>query len=130
VGFEFGRYLELARRVDDALGFMSALGLTAEHPVMRSTDFWTSHECLLLPFEQALTRLDSTTRRFYDCSAHMLWVGDKHTSQLDNIAHIEFLRGIANPIAIKVAQIFIQHEVIAEIFVSNREMIDHQWAPS
>lgn len=81
---------------------MSALGLTAEHPVMRSTDFWTSHECLLLPYEQALTRLDSTTGRFYDCSAHMLWLPPDHTTSHGSSPHIEFLRGVANPIAIKV----------------------------
>ncbi|CAI5932211.1 unnamed protein product [Closterium sp. NIES-65] len=95
-----GRYEELASRVDEALGFMAACGLTAEHPSMRSTDFFTSHECLLLPYEQALTRIDSTTGRWYDCSAHFIWVGER-TRQLDG-AHIEFLRGVANPLGIKV----------------------------
>lgn len=95
------RYRELANRVDEALGFMSAVGLTADHPLMTSTDFWTSHECLLLPFEQALTRLDSTTGLWYDCSAHMLWVGER-TRQLQG-AHLEFLRGVANPLGIKVS---------------------------
>ncbi|CAI7850193.1 unnamed protein product [Closterium sp. NIES-53] len=94
------RYEELASRVDEALGFMAACGLTAEHPSMRSTDFFTSHECLLLPYEQALTRIDSTTGRWYDCSAHFIWVGER-TRQLD-CAHIEFLRGVANPLGIKV----------------------------
>lgn len=95
------RYLELANRVDDALGFMGACGLTADHPIMTSTDFWTSHECLLLPYEQALTRKDSTTGLCYNCSAHMLWVGER-TRQLDG-AHIEFLRGVANPLGVKVS---------------------------
>lgn len=95
------RYRELAHRVDEALGFMSAAGLTVDHPLMTSTDFWTSHECLLLPYEQSLTRQDSTTGHFYDCSAHMLWVGER-TRQLDG-AHVEFLRGVANPLGIKVA---------------------------
>ncbi|CAI5491350.1 unnamed protein product [Closterium sp. Naga37s-1] len=95
------RYEELASRVDEALGFMAACGLTAEHPSMRSTDFFTSHECLLLPYEQALTRIDSTTGRWYDCSAHFIWVGER-TRQLD-CAHIEFLRGVANPLGIKVS---------------------------
>jgi len=90
----------LAHRVDEALGFMSAAGLTADHPLMKTTEFWTSHECLLLPYEQALTRQDSTSGLFYDCSAHMLWVGER-TRQLDG-AHVEFLRGIANPLGIKV----------------------------
>lgn len=94
------RYRELAHRVDEALGFMNVAGLTADHPIMSTTDFWTSHECLLLPYEQALTREDSTTGLHYDCSAHMLWVGER-TRQLDG-AHVEFLRGVANPLGIKV----------------------------
>ncbi|EHA8587356.1 Phospho-2-dehydro-3-deoxyheptonate aldolase [Cocos nucifera] len=93
------RYRELAHRVDEALGFMSATGLTVDHPIMTTTEFWTSHECLLLPYEQALTREDSTSGLFYDCSAHFLWVGER-TRQLDG-AHVEFLRGIANPLGIK-----------------------------
>lgn len=95
------RYMELARRVDEALGFMAAAGLTVDHPVMNTTEFWTSHECLHLPYEQALTREDSTTGLYYDCSAHMLWVGER-TRQLDG-AHVEFLRGVSNPLGIKVS---------------------------
>ncbi|ONM59754.1 Phospho-2-dehydro-3-deoxyheptonate aldolase 1 [Zea mays] len=95
------RYRELAHRVDEALGFMTAAGLTVDHPIMTTTDFWTSHECLLLPYEQSLTRKDSTSGLFYDCSAHMLWVGER-TRQLDG-AHVEFLRGVANPLGIKVS---------------------------
>jgi len=79
---------------------MGAAGLTSAHPIMTTTEFWTSHECLLLPYEQALTREDSTSGLYYDCSAHMLWVGER-TRQLDG-AHVEFLRGIANPLGIKV----------------------------
>ena len=79
---------------------MAAAGLTVDHPIMTTTEFWTSHECLLLPYEQALTREDSTTGLHYDCSAHMLWVGER-TRQLDG-AHVEFLRGVANPLGIKV----------------------------
>jgi len=96
----YGRYRELANRVDEALGFMAAAGLTVDHPIMKTTEFWTSHECLLLPYEQSLTRLDSTSGLYYDCSAHMLWVGER-TRQLDG-AHVEFLRGVANPLGIKV----------------------------
>lgn len=95
--------MELAQRVDDAIGFMVAAGLTANHPIMATTEFWTSHECLHLPYEQALTREDSTSGQYYDCSAHMLWVGER-TRQLDG-AHVEFLRGIANPLGIKVFMI-------------------------
>ncbi|CAN6711249.1 unnamed protein product [Malus baccata var. baccata] len=94
------RYQELATRVDEALGFMNAAGLTVDHPIMTTTYFWTSHECLHLPYEQSLTRLDSTSGLYYNCSAHMLWVGER-TWQLDG-AHVEFLRGLANPIGIKV----------------------------
>lgn len=88
--------------MDEALGFMAAAGLTVDHPIMTTTEFYTSHECLHLPYEQALTREDSTMAGglYYDCSAHMLWVGER-TRQLDG-AHIEFLRGVANPLGIKV----------------------------
>lgn len=95
------RYMELAQRVDEAIGFMVAAGLTADHPIMTMTKFWTSHECLHLPYEQALTREDSTSGQYYDCSAHMLWVGER-TRQLDG-SHVEFLRGVANPLGIKVS---------------------------
>ena len=103
------RYLELGHRVDEALGFMAACGLTIDHPIMTTTEFWTSHECLLLPYEQALTRLDSTSGLWYDCSAHMLWVGER-TRQLDG-AHIEFLRGVANPLGVKVRAIPLSHSI-------------------
>lgn len=110
----FKRYRELAHRVDEALGFMDSCGLTADHPVMTTTEFWTSHECLLLPYEQALTREDSTSGLYYDCSAHMLWVGER-TRQLDG-AHVEFLRGVSNPLGIKVHYIFdIIHGIHIEI---------------
>ncbi|WOK93342.1 phospho-2-dehydro-3-deoxyheptonate aldolase 2, chloroplastic [Canna indica] len=75
--------------------------LTMDHPMMTTTEFWTSHECLLLPYEQALTRRDSTSGFYYDCSAHFLWVGER-TRQLDG-AHVEFLGGVANPLGIKVS---------------------------
>lgn len=100
------RYRELAHRVDEALGFMAAAGLTVDHPIMTTTEFWTSHECLLLPYEQSLTRMDSTSGLYYDCSAHFLWVGER-TRQLDG-AHVEFLRGVANPLGIKVHDILLQ----------------------
>lgn len=94
------RFRELADRITEALTFMEACGLTAEQtPQIREADFFTSHEALLLPYEQALTRVDSTTGDWYDCSAHMLWIGDR-TRQLDG-AHVEFMRGIKNPIGLK-----------------------------
>jgi 3-deoxy-7-phosphoheptulonate synthase len=94
------RYQELADRLTETLDFMAACGLTSETtPQIRETDLFTSHEALLLPYEQALTRIDSTTGEWYDCSAHMLWVGDR-TRQPDG-AHVEFMRGIKNPIGLK-----------------------------
>ncbi|CAF2205994.1 hypothetical protein BRARA_G03573 [Brassica rapa] len=111
------RYRELANRVDEALGFMHAAGLTLDHPIMQTTDFWTSHECLLLPYEQSLTRLDSTSGLYYDCSAHMVWVGER-TRQLDG-AHVEFLRGIANPLGIKVSNKMDPAELVKLIEILN-----------
>ncbi|GMH14464.1 hypothetical protein Nepgr_016305 [Nepenthes gracilis] len=111
------RYQELAHRVDEALGFMAAAGLTVDHPIMKTTEFWTSHECLLLPYEQALTRLDSTSGLYYDCSAHLLWVGER-TRQLDG-AHVEFLRGISNPLGIKVSDKMDPNELVKLIDILN-----------
>ncbi len=95
------RYRDLSARIDETLGFMAACGLTsASTPQIRETDFFTSHEALLLPYEQALTRVDSTTGDWYACSAHFLWCGDR-TRQPDG-AHVEFLRGVKNPLGLKV----------------------------
>ncbi len=95
------RYQDLANRLDESLAFMAACGLTSESaPQIRETDFFTAHEALLLPYEQAMTRVDSTTGTWYDTSAHMLWAGER-TRQLDH-AHFEFLRGIENPLGVKV----------------------------
>ncbi len=95
------RYQDLAARIEETLAFMQACGITsATTPQIRETDFYTSHEALLLPYEQALTRVDSTSGDWYACSAHFLWVGDR-TRQPDG-AHVEFLRGVKNPIGIKV----------------------------
>ena len=94
------RYQDLAHRLDQALAFMSAAGITAENsPPIREVNLYTSHEALLLPYEQALTRVDSTTGDWYDVSGHFLWIGDR-TRQPDG-AHVEFLRGVKNPIGIK-----------------------------
>jgi 3-deoxy-7-phosphoheptulonate synthase len=94
-------YRELADRLTETLDFMSACGLTSETtPQIRETEFYTSHEALLLPYEQAMTRIDSTSGDWYDCSAHMVWIGER-TRQLDG-AHVEFMRGIKNPIGLKV----------------------------
>ena len=95
------RYKDIAERLDESLNFMAACGLTSETaPQLKETDFYTSHEALLLSYEEAMTRIDSLTGDWYDTSAHMLWIGDR-TRQLDG-AHLEFLRGVANPIGVKV----------------------------
>ena len=94
------RYEELSNRLSEALAFMEACGLTSEAvPQLRETSFFTSHEALLLHYEQALTRVDSLTGEWYDCSAHFLWIGDR-TRQPDG-AHVEFLRGVKNPLGLK-----------------------------
>ncbi len=94
------RYQDLANRISDSLRFMEACGITPDNvPALKETEFYTSHEALLLPYEEALTRTDSLTGDWYDTSAHMLWVGAR-THQLDN-AQIEFVRGIKNPLGLK-----------------------------
>ncbi|MCC6948486.1 MAG: 3-deoxy-7-phosphoheptulonate synthase class II [Bradyrhizobiaceae bacterium] len=94
------RYEALAHRITEALDFMRACGIDPEsHPEMRTTDFYTSHEALLLGFEQAMTRVDSTSGDWYDTSGHMIWIGDR-TRQPDH-AHVEFARGVKNPIGLK-----------------------------
>ncbi len=94
------RYQEVADRITETLGFMKAIGLDAKsHPELRQTEFFTSHEALLLGYEQALTRIDSTTGDPYATSGHMLWIGDR-TRQHDH-AHVEYCRGVKNPIGLK-----------------------------
>ncbi|MDX1434025.1 MAG: 3-deoxy-7-phosphoheptulonate synthase class II [Gammaproteobacteria bacterium] len=95
------RYRELADRIAEAIAFMEACGISgANTPAIAQTEFYTSHEALLLGYEQAMTRVDSTTGDWYDTSAHMLWIGDR-TRQRDG-AHVAFVRGIANPLGLKV----------------------------
>src|SRR5450631_215384 len=94
------RYEELSARITEALDFMRACGIAPEtHPEMRTTDFYTSHEALLLGYEQAMTRVDSTSGDWYDTSGHLVWVGDR-TRQPD-YAHVEFARGLKNPLGLK-----------------------------
>lgn len=94
------RYRDMAGRITEALDFMRACGVSdLSTPEITRTSLYTSHEALLLGFEQAMTRVDSTSGRWYDTSAHLLWVGDR-TRQLDG-AHVEFCRGIANPVGVK-----------------------------
>ncbi len=112
------RYEQLATEIDRALRFMRATGMDTEsNSNLREVDVWTSHEALLLSYEEALTRRDSTTGNWYDCSAHMLWIGER-TRELDG-AHIEFLRGVGNPIGVKVGPSMTGEDVIALCEVLN-----------
>jgi 3-deoxy-7-phosphoheptulonate synthase len=95
------RYREVAERIGEALSFMEACGISPDTvPQLKGTDFFTSHEALLLGYEQAMTRQDSLTGDWYDTSAHFLWIGDR--TRFEGSAHVEFLRGIQNPLGMKV----------------------------
>ncbi len=94
------KYAETADRIGEALDFMAACGIDPETvPQLAQTSFYTSHEALLLPYEEAMTRQDSLTGDWYDTSAHFLWIGDR--TRFEGSAHVEFLRGIGNPIGLK-----------------------------
>jgi 3-deoxy-7-phosphoheptulonate synthase len=94
------KFRDVADRIGEALAFMEACGITPDTvPQIKGTSFYTSHEALLLPYEQALTRQDSLTGQWYDTSAHMLWIGDR--TRFEGSSHVEFLRGIGNPIGMK-----------------------------
>ncbi len=94
------KFSVMADRIGEALDFMAACGIDpGTVPQLQGTNFYTSHEALLLQYEQALTRKDSLTGDWYDCSAHMLWIGDR--TRFDDSAHVEFLRGVGNPIGMK-----------------------------
>jgi 3-deoxy-7-phosphoheptulonate synthase len=94
------RFKDVADRIGEALDFMEACGVDPESvPQLQSTSFYTSHEALLLPYEQAMSRQDSLTGQWYDTSAHMLWIGDR--TRFEGSAHVEFLRGVGNPIGVK-----------------------------
>ncbi|RRV39848.1 3-deoxy-7-phosphoheptulonate synthase class II [Pseudomonas sp. o96-267] len=110
------KYHQLAGRIDETLAFMRAVGMDSA-PQLRETSFFTAHEALLLNYEEAFVRRDSLTGRWYDCSAHMLWIGDR-TRQL-NGAHIEFMRGIENPIGVKVGPSMDPDELIRLIDALN-----------
>jgi len=107
-------YEDLANRLSETLAFMGACGMTSETtPQIRETEFFTSHEALLLGYEQSLTRVDSISGDWYDCSAHLLWIGER-TRQLDG-AHVEFLRGVKNPIGFKAGPGVTADELLALI---------------
>ncbi|MBV9560655.1 MAG: 3-deoxy-7-phosphoheptulonate synthase class II [Bradyrhizobium sp.] len=112
------RYKELADRISEALNFMRACGLDLEsHPELRATEFYTSHEALLLGYEQAMTRVDSTTGDWYATSGHLIWIGDR-TRQLDH-GHVEYFRGIRNPIGLKCGPSLKPDELLKLIDVLN-----------
>ena len=110
------KYHQLAGRIDETLAFMRAVGMDSA-PQLRETSFFTAHEALLLNYEQAFVRRDSLTGGDYACSAHMLWIGDR-TRQLDG-AHVEFMRGIENPIGVKVGPSMAPDELIRLIDTLN-----------
>ncbi|WP_031549447.1 class II 3-deoxy-7-phosphoheptulonate synthase [Parvularcula oceani] len=112
------RYMALADKISEAMAFMDACGITAGgQKALTEVEFYTSHEGLLLGYEQAMTRTDSTTGRYYDTSAHMIWIGDR-TRQPDG-AHVEFCRGIENPIGIKCGPTMEPDELIALLDILN-----------
>ena len=93
-------YERMAKRIEQAIHFMETIGIPTDTPAINQTTLYTSHEALLLNYEEAMTRIDSTTGGWYDCSAHMLWIGER-TRQVDG-AHVEFLRGVLNPLGVKI----------------------------
>ncbi len=116
------RYEELAKQISDALNFMRACGITPDSvPTLKQTNFYTSHEALLLPYEEALTREDSLTGDWYDTSAHFLWIGAR-THQLEN-AQVEYVRGIKNPLGLKCSPSIGTDELLRLIDVLNPKNI-------
>ncbi len=112
------RYREIADRITESLRFMRACGITsATTPQLRSTDFYTSHEALLLGYEEALTRVDSTTGEWYATSGHFLWIGDR--TRDPEGAHVEFLRGVKNPIGLKAGPTMTPDELLRLIDILN-----------
>jgi 3-deoxy-7-phosphoheptulonate synthase len=117
------RYENLAEQITRTLAFMEACGITSENtPMLHETDIYTSHEALLLPYEEALTRQDSLTGDWYDCSAHLLWIGDR-TRDPDE-AHVEFLRGVGNPIGIKAGPTTDPAKLLKAIDILNPQNIE------
>lgn len=114
---ELEPYKHLTNMIKKTIKFIQAIGINTENPIFKSIKFYTAHECLLLPYEECLTRRDSISKNWYDCSAHFLWIGER-TRQLDS-AHVEFIRGINNPIGIKISSNFNATEIIELIKIIN-----------
>ena len=109
--FQGEKFKVLAEQITQSLDFIDACGIKTENvPELMKTDFYTSHEALLLGYEESMTRQDSTTGRWYATSAHFLWIGDR-TRQVDG-AHVEFLKGVSNPIGIKISPTLKEDELI------------------
>ena len=116
------RYAVVADDIERALRFMAACGIDlGRESHLHEVDFYVSHEALILPYEQALTRQDSLTGDWFDCSAHMLWIGNR-TRQLDG-AHVEFLRGVGNPLGMKVGTDLSPQDTVALVEKLNPENI-------
>jgi len=114
------RYRELTEKISESLAFMAAIGVTPEtHADLHRVEFFTCHEALLLGFEEALTRVDSTSGDWYDTSAHLLWIGER-TRQLDG-GHVEYVRGIKNPVGVKVGPTVEADELLRLIDALNPE---------
>jgi 3-deoxy-7-phosphoheptulonate synthase len=112
------RYEEIANKIEEGINFMNAIGINSQNTLkLRKTDLYTSHEALLLNYEEAFTRIDSQTGDWYDTSAHMLWIGDR-TRDL-NEAHVEYMRGIKNPIGVKAGPTMDPDELIKMIDIVN-----------
>jgi len=112
------RYLDMSERIEDALGFMEVCGITSQTaPSIRETQIFTSHEALLLNYEEALSRIDSFTDKRYNCSAHFVWIGER-TRQIDH-AHVEFFKQIENPIGVKIGPGIDKDELIGLIDALN-----------
>ncbi|KAL5709110.1 3-deoxy-7-phosphoheptulonate synthase [Ranunculus cassubicifolius] len=118
-GEQRNNYENLIKKIDEALGFYQAMsGYNSNDPVVCDANVWTSHDCLHLSYETALTHEDSRSfGKYYDCSGHMVWVGEQ-TSQLDG-AHVEFVRGISNPLGIKVGDKMDPSELVRLVYVLN-----------
>jgi len=95
------RYRKMATKVEENLRFMRAIGVDLDSPSFNKVDFFTAHECLLLQYEEQMTREDSITGKYYDTSAHLLWVGER--TRQPGFAHFEFVRGLANPLGVKIS---------------------------
>ncbi|MDE5591789.1 MAG: 3-deoxy-7-phosphoheptulonate synthase class II, partial [Helicobacter sp.] len=114
------RYKQMTDKINQALAFMEACGINSMNtPTLRETEFYTSHEALLLNYEESLTRRDHLTGKWYDCSAHMLWIGER-TRNLDG-AHLEFLRGVDNPLGVKIGPNATKEDILGLCDILNPE---------